>query len=121
MSVRVRIETKQIKPKVKKAVEQAQRVVDSQVLKDSNRYAPMDTGNLINSSLRASQIGQGRLVWDTPYARRLYYNPQYNFSKARNPQAGGLWRSEERRVGKECRCWGCPYHGRQRHSMTVQC
>src|SRR5690554_7684868 len=95
MSVRVRIETKQIKPKVKKAVEQAQRVVDSQVLKDSNRYAPMDTGNLINSSLRASQIGQGRLVWDTPYARRLYYNPQYNFSKARNPQAGGLWRSEE--------------------------
>lgn len=103
MSVRVRIETKQIKPKVKKAVEQAQRVVDSQVLKDSNRYAPMDTGNLINSSLRASQIGQGRLVWDTPYARRLYYNPQYNFSKARNPQAGGLW--FERAKAQHSREW----------------
>jgi len=103
LSVRVRIETKQIKPKVKKTVEQAQRVVDSQVLKDSNRYAPMDTGNLINSSLRASQIGQGRLVWDTPYARRLYYNPQYNFSKAKNPQAGGLW--FERAKSRHSREW----------------
>lgn len=103
MSVRVRIETKQIKPKVKKAVEQARRVVDSQVLKDSNRYAPMDTGNLINSSLRASQIGQGRLVWDTPYARRLYYNPQYNFSKDKNPNAGGLW--FERAKSRHQRDW----------------
>ncbi|MGH1117209.1 minor capsid protein, partial [Bacillus paranthracis] len=31
------------------------------------------------------------LVWNTPYARRLYYNPHYNFSKDENPYASGLW------------------------------
>ena len=48
-------------------------------------------GALINSSLIASQIGSGILMWDMPYARRLYYNPQYNFSTDRNPNAQGLW------------------------------
>lgn len=103
MSIRVKVETDRIKPKVLKAVNHAQEMVDSQVLKDSNRYAPMDTGNLINSSLRSSQIGRGRLVWDTPYARRLYYNPQYNFSKDKNPNAGGLW--FERAKSRHKRDW----------------
>ncbi len=26
-----------------------------------------------------------------PYARRLYYHPEYHFSKEENPNAGGLW------------------------------
>jgi hypothetical protein len=89
--IRVKVDTKRIKPKIEKAVNMAQAVVDSELLKDSNKYAPRDTGNLVNSSLRASQIGKGKLIWDTPYARRLYYNPQYNFSKDKNPMAGGLW------------------------------
>lgn len=31
------------------------------------------------------------LVSDTPYARRLYYHPEYNFNKSENPNAGGRW------------------------------
>ena len=89
--IRVKTDLKKIVPTVKKAVKKGQVAFDEQVLKDSNNYAPMDTGNLINSSLTASKIGEGRLIWDTPYAKRLYYNPQYNFSKDKNPQAGGLW------------------------------
>lgn len=26
-----------------------------------------------------------------PYARRLHYHPEYNFSTAKNPNAGGEW------------------------------
>jgi hypothetical protein len=33
------------------------------------------------------------LVFEGPYARRLYYHPEYNFSHAENPNAQGLWMS----------------------------
>lgn len=71
--------------------QRAQRELDGQVLKDSNKYIPKDTGNLEASGIRNTQVGNGKVIWDTPYARRLYYNPQYNFSKDTNPLAGGLW------------------------------
>lgn len=31
------------------------------------------------------------IVSDEPYARRLYYNPEYHFSKLKNANAQGLW------------------------------
>lgn len=56
---------------------------------------PFDTGNLQNEStfVDASNSAQGRvsLVTSTPYARRLYYHPEYNFQTGENPSAGGEW------------------------------
>jgi hypothetical protein len=79
-----------------KALSRAQFALDTQILKDSNYFIPKDTGFLEQSSLRASDIGGGLLRWDTPYARRLYYNPQYNFQQDINPNARGLWFEEAR-------------------------
>ena len=31
------------------------------------------------------------LVSEGPYARRLYYHPEYNFHKEENPDAKGRW------------------------------
>lgn len=70
---------------------EAQKVLDSEVLKSSNKRLPKDTGNLETSSITSTRLGSGRIIWDTVYARRLYYNPQYNFSKDKNPLAQGLW------------------------------
>lgn len=62
------------------------------VLTDSNFYIPKDTGAL-ESSGRVE--GGGKSVsWNTPYAKRLYWNPQFNFSKDANPNARGLWFEE---------------------------
>src|SRR5690606_10705476 len=91
MRITVRGDTGPSKPKVIEARDHAHESAASQVLRHSNRAAPMHTGHVINSSLRSSQPGRGRLVWDTPYARRLYYPPQYNFSHEKAPHAGGLW------------------------------
>lgn len=77
----------QMKEKTKKA----QIALDNQIVKDSNYFVPEDTGNLQGSALLASPIGEGKIIWNTPYARRLYYNPQYKFSKDKNPHAQGLW------------------------------
>ena len=56
---------------------------------------PFDTGNLQNDStfLDDSQKEQGKvsIVSSTPYARRLYYHPEYNFRTTNNRNAGGKW------------------------------
>ncbi len=56
---------------------------------------PFDTGNLQNEStfVDKSQSSSGKvsLVSSTPYARRLYYHPEYHFQKYENPFAGGKW------------------------------
>lgn len=56
---------------------------------------PFDTGALQNRStfIDDSQSSQGvvSIVSDTPYARRLYFHPEYNFRQDKNPNAGGMW------------------------------
>lgn len=63
-------------------------------LRDSQTM-PFDTGNLQNDStfLDDSQKEQGKvsIVSSTPYARRLYYHPEYNFRTTNNHNAGGKW------------------------------
>jgi hypothetical protein len=77
--------------RVPAAFEYGQYVLDETVIKDSNYYAPEDRGDLQDSALMHSDIGNGEVVWRTPYSRRLYYNPHYNFSTDKNPNAQGLW------------------------------
>lgn len=91
MGVKVKTDFSGVLKKVKSKSERTQAVLDEQVLKDSNFYAPEDESTLIGSSIIASEIGKGKLVWDTPYARRLYWNPDYNFSTDTNENAGGKW------------------------------
>lgn len=61
----------------------------AQVLADCNRYARDDTGALIRSSQSASRLAEGKLIWRTPYARRVYYTGAP--SPARNPEASLRW------------------------------
>ena len=39
----------------------------------------------------ASSSGTCSIVSSTPYARRLYFHPEYHFSKDENANAGGKW------------------------------
>lgn len=63
-------------------------VVQSQVI-------PFDSGNLQNESTFVdysnSSKGKVSLISSTPYARRLYYHPEYNFQTTNNPNAKGKW------------------------------
>lgn len=60
-----------------------------------SQTVPFDTGSLQNvltyPDYTAAKDGIIRLVSKGPYARRLYYNPEYNFRKDKNPFAGGRW------------------------------
>lgn len=63
-------------------------VVQAQVI-------PRDSGHLQDDSTfvdcSQSKSGTVSLVSQTPYARRLYYHPEYNFSTTENPNAQGKW------------------------------
>ncbi len=66
---------------------------------------PRDTGTLQNESTfvdyRKSNSGTASLVSTTPYARRLYYHPEYHFDKGENPNAKGRWYEDWLPKGKE--------------------
>lgn len=54
---------------------------------------PFDTGNLQNDStfVDDSQKTTVSIVSSTPYARRLYFHPEYNYRRGNNASAGGKW------------------------------
>ena len=60
-----------------------------------SKTMPFDTGALQNRSTfvddSKKNSGEVSIVSDTPYARRLYFHPEYNFSKDKNANAGGMW------------------------------
>lgn len=58
------------------------------------QVVPKDTGELERSGfIDESQLEKLviSLVFDTPYARRLYWHPEYNFRRDINPNARGMW------------------------------
>lgn len=59
------------------------------------QIVPRDTGALQNEKffLDKSRLSKGivSLVFEGPYARRLYYHPEYNFRTDKNPNAQAYW------------------------------
>jgi hypothetical protein len=75
------------------ALEQTAEALHTEIVQA--QVVPRDTGNLQNESMFVdmSDAGKGtvNIVHSTPYARRLYYHPEYNFSTKENPNAGAEW------------------------------
>lgn len=72
-------------------------VVEKQVM-------PFESGYLQNESTyvvkERSSSGTVSIVSSTPYARRLYFHPEYNFKTDNNPNAKGEWLEEWAEGGK---------------------
>ena len=73
MSVKFNIDANKIQVKMDNAWKNGLEMLSSQILRDCNRYCKEDTGMLIMSSYIHSDLKNGRLVWQTPYAARQYY------------------------------------------------
>lgn len=75
------------------ALEQTAEALHTEVVQ--TQVFPFDTGNLQNEStfVDYSESGKGKvsIVSSTPYARRLYFHPEYHFRKGENPNARGKW------------------------------
>lgn len=53
--------------------DKAQMFVDSEVLRLSDPYVPMQSGMLKKSGILGTTVGSGEVVWNAPYAKYLYY------------------------------------------------
>ncbi|WP_040209873.1 minor capsid protein [Clostridium polynesiense] len=76
----------------KKALELTGEAVKSDIV--TSAVVPKNTGELERSAfVDNSKVKSGKIsiIFDTPYARRLYWHPEYNFRKDKNVNAQGKW------------------------------
>lgn len=55
------------------------------------QVAPKETGNLEESAATGAEGNKGFISYNTPYARKMYFHPEYNFRQDKNPNAQGRW------------------------------
>lgn len=84
------------------ALEQTAEALHTEVVQE--QVVPFDTGNLQGESFfvdtGSSASGKVSLVHSTPYARRMYFHPEYDFSRDENPNAKGKWFEDWEKGGK---------------------
>ena len=89
MSVKIIVDGNKIQAKIDNTSQNGLEMLSSQILKDCNLYCKEDTGMLIMSSFIHSDLKKGRLVWQTPYAARQYYEIQTAY---KDVNANASWR-----------------------------
>lgn len=90
ITITIHLDEVELNGRIDRGIKAAQFALDSQVLKDSNYYCPLDTSNLQKSGITSTVIGSGLITWRTPYARAQYYSCP-NKSLQRNPNASQKW------------------------------
>lgn len=78
------------KPKWQARYTDAQRFVDSEVLRLSEPYTPMRTGMLIKSGTLGTDVGSGQVQWIAPYAAAQYFSKRLPGSLT-GPLRGPFW------------------------------
>lgn len=75
------------------ALEQTAEALHTEVVQA--QVMPFDTGALQNEGTfvdySESRQGKVSIISNTPYARRLYFHPEYHFQTKENPNARGKW------------------------------
>lgn len=103
MSVKVKSTVKINKQRVKEieksaiiSLEQTAEATRTELI--NKGYMPFDNGTLQNEAtfVDTTDINNGKvsLVSATPYARRLYFHPEYDFQTVNNSNARGEWFEE---------------------------
>ena len=75
------------------ALEQTAEALHTEIVQA--QVVPRDKGTLQGEAFAPdysqSRSGKVTLVHSEPYARRLYFHPEYHFQKGENPNAKGEW------------------------------
>lgn len=90
MAVKININQRAVEAKVMGAFEKSLSILSEEILNDCNQYCKEDNGALIASSQIHSDLKAGKLVWQTPYARRQYWEIRTAYTDT-NPGARWKW------------------------------
>lgn len=83
MPIRIQIDEEKVGAKVMGAWQESLLPLSAQILGDCNEYVKIDSRALMLSSGYASKLHEGKLVWDTPYAKRQYWAIQTSLTPGR--------------------------------------
>lgn len=89
MSVKIKLYEDAIKTRIKSGTELATIAVTEAVVEYGNIFVREDQGTLKDSALIKSQPKKGLALWDTDYAKRVYYTGTP--SKDVNANASLMW------------------------------
>ncbi len=90
MPVKISISRSAVEAKIQAAWKQGLGKLSTEILNDCNQYCKEDTGMLIASSLEHSKPEEGKLIWQTPYARIQYWKIRTAYKDV-NPNASWKW------------------------------
>ncbi len=90
MSVKINIDRHAVEAKITGAFKKGLPLLAAEIRDDCNQYCKEDTGMLIASSMIHSRLDEGKIVWQTPYARRQYWEIRTAYTDV-NPQATWRW------------------------------
>ena len=88
--VRILIDPNKVTTTVQTSWKKGLAHLSEEILADCNEYCTEYTGALIQSSLIHSRPAEGKLIWQTPYARRQYWGIR-TAHKDKNPNATWKW------------------------------
>lgn len=77
-------------PKFQKQFSEAQKFIDSDILRLCEKKIPLLTGMLRDSGILGTTIGSGTVKWLAPYAAAQYYSPREVGSQT-GPERGPFW------------------------------
>lgn len=99
--VEVSFDVSGLKRELQEKKEKAQKMLDQQVLTDSNFFCPEKESHLMKSGIEKTVIGSGVVRWVMPYAKAQYYGFKKK-SHLKNPNATYMWfESAKKRHQKE--------------------
>lgn len=126
MSVTFKFDTAGILDSIEQANREAIAKTAWEIRESSNDLCPFGDSDLIESSLNNSDLENGIIVWDTPYAKYLYYGvlmvgekshspwakrgerkevktpeQMLNFAHDRNPKAQMMWYEKAKDIHSE--------------------
>lgn len=90
MSVRINLNMHAVEARISGAFQNGLPRLCEEILNDCNQFCKEDTGTLIASSLIHSRPQAGKLIWQTPYARRQYWEIRTAY-RSPNPKAHWRW------------------------------
>lgn len=93
---------KHIEDSITMALEMTAETLQDEIREE--QVIPRDVGTLQGEAFTVDRSRSKQRVvslqFNTPYARRLYYHPEYNFQKDENINAQGMWMEHWLRGGK---------------------
>lgn len=83
MPVRININANQVGARIISSFNAGLAQLSEEILADCNEYCKEDQSTLIMSSLLHSRPQEGKLIWETPYAKRQYWEIKKSLTPGR--------------------------------------